>query len=71
MEFRQETNEIETHFNMRKLVFERARPVVGDDRAESLASVFRACYFWGSGYNEDVIKQSQEYWEPEWIKHYE
>jgi hypothetical protein len=56
---------------MRRTVYTRALKDVDHERAELLATIFRNCYFLGAGYNEDVVKESQKHWEPEWIKHYE
>lgn len=40
------------------------------ERAALLATIFKNCYFIGSGYNEDLVKESQKYWQQEWIEHY-
>ena len=64
-------DEVDSHFEMRKQVFNRAMSDgTSNERAALLASVFRNCYFMGCGYHEDVIKESQKFWDPEWIEHY-
>ncbi len=40
------------------------------ERAALLATIFKNCYFIGSGYNEDIVQESQKYWDQEWIDHY-
>lgn len=67
----QETTEIGSHYKMRLTVFERAiKDGVTEERAALLATIFKNCYFIGAGYNDDVVKESQKYWEQAWIDHY-
>ena len=66
-------DEIESHFNMRVEVYERAKADGKDeDRAQLLASIFRNCYFLGCDYKEvgPVVEESQKYWQKAWIEHY-
>ena len=56
---------------MRKQVYERA--LEGEktpEQAALLASVFRNCYFMGCGYHEDVMQESQKFWDAQWVEHY-
>ena len=41
-----------------------------EQQAGLIATVFRNCYFLGCGYHEDVMAESQKYWEPQQIEHY-
>ena len=68
----QESNEINSQFNMRIKVFDTAvQDGTDEDRAVLLASVFRSCFFLGAGYNDSVVQESQKYWNNDWITHYE
>lgn len=56
---------------MRVDVYERAiQDGIDDERAQQMAVVFRNCYFLGSEYSEGVVKESQKYWETDWIARY-
>ena len=56
---------------MRMTVYERASKDGHDhDRAALLATIFKNCYFIGSGYNPDLVLESQKYWDKQWIEHY-
>ena len=51
--------EVDSHFAMRKQVFERALSAgKTQERAAMLASVFRNCYFLGCGYEDSIMKES-------------
>ena len=64
-------DEVDSHFAMRNQVYSRAQSEgISTERAALLASIFRNCYFMGTGYHEDVLKESQKYWDAEWIEHY-
>ena len=64
-------DEIESHFAMRKQVYQRALTHGNSaEKAALLASVFRNCYFLGCGYSDDVVAASQQFWDPEWVQHY-
>jgi hypothetical protein len=55
----QENSEIGTHFKMRLAVHERAlKAGVDQERAALLATIFKNCYFIGSGYNADLVRES-------------
>lgn len=67
----QESSEISTHYKMRLSVFQRAvKDGVESERAALLATIFKNCYFIGTGYNEDLMRESQKYWDEAWIEHY-
>ena len=52
-------------------MYERAiKDGIDDERAQQMAIVFRNCYFLGAEYSEEVVKESQKYWEREWITRY-
>jgi len=56
---------------MRLTVYQRAKTDgVEITRAALLATIFKNCYFIGTGYNEDLMRESQKYWDKEWIDHY-
>ena len=56
---------------MRKTVYERALSAgESEERAALLATIFRNCYFMGCSYPEEVLKNSQTYWDPEWVEHF-
>ena len=56
---------------MRKLVYDRALNDGNDaDKALLLATIFKNAYFMGCEYNQDVLNQSQKYWESDWVQHY-
>ena len=56
---------------MRQQVYSRAM-LAGKTHEQALltASVFRNCYFMGCGYQEDVMTETQKYWDNEWVEHY-
>lgn len=67
----QEKSEINSHFKMRLSVYERAvAQGVDQERAALLATIFKNCYFIGSGYNADIVRESQQFWDEAWIVHY-
>lgn len=56
---------------MRLAVYERAvRAGIDSERAALLATIFKNCYFIGSGYNADLVRESQQFWDETWITHY-
>ena len=67
----QHHDEVDSHFAMRQQVYERALSEgKAPEKAALLASVFRNCYFLGCGYPEEVMKESQKFWDQSWIEHY-
>ena len=63
--------EIDSHFQMRLTVYQRAiKDGLDHERALQIANVFRNCYFMGCGYDPSVLSGSQKYWEEDLIKHY-
>ena len=56
---------------MRQQVYQRA---ISDgktaDQAALITSVFRNSFFLGCGYQEEVMAESQQYWDPLWIEEY-
>ena len=64
-------DEIDSHFQMRKQVYERALSAgETEEKAALAATIFRNCYFMGCTYHIEVIKNSQGFWDPEWIEHF-
>jgi hypothetical protein len=58
-ELPQENSEITTHYKMRLSVYQRAKAEGTDPtRAALLATIFKNCYFIGTGYNEDLMRES-------------
>lgn len=56
---------------MRLAVYERAvAKGVQQERAALLATIFKNCYFIGTGYNADLVSESQQFWDEAWIVHY-
>lgn len=56
---------------MRVNVYERALTDGHDeDRSQQMAIVFRNCYFLGCQYDDIVMRESQKYWEKEWVTRY-
>ncbi len=66
-----ENSEITSHYKMRLSVYQRAKAAgVEPVRAALLATIFKNCYFIGTGYNEDLMRESQKYWDKEWLDHF-
>ena len=58
-ELPQESSEITSHYKMRLTVYQRAKADgLKEERAALLATIFKNCYFMGSGYNEDLMRES-------------
>ena len=61
-------DEIDSHFSMRKQVYERAiHDGKTPEEAALTANIFRNMYFLGCGYPQEVMTATQKYWDPEWI----
>jgi XRN-Two Binding Domain, XTBD len=61
--FMKEPTEIETHFKLRKHVYDQALASgLSQDRAYTLAQVFKNAYFMGCQYHEAVLSESKKFW---------
>lgn len=58
-----DSTETQTHYLMRKEVYDRAVQSGKDkERAEVLASIFRNVYFMGCSYPDEVVNESRRFW---------